>query len=76
MKPNDFKPTFQWEDPFLFEDQHAGGIVEGARGRGRGKNAESAGSKVGEVEGCRSEAPRALCLAQERHEPREVGLGR
>ena len=21
MKPNDMKPTFQWDDPFLFEDQ-------------------------------------------------------
>jgi glutaryl-CoA dehydrogenase len=21
MKPNDLKPTFQWEDPFLLEDQ-------------------------------------------------------
>ena len=23
MKPNDMKPTFQWDDPFLFEDQLA-----------------------------------------------------
>ena len=21
MKPNDMKPAFQWDDPFVFEDQ-------------------------------------------------------
>ena len=24
MKPNDMKPTFQWDDPLLFEDQLTG----------------------------------------------------